>query len=107
MKNKDKQKKVKTPKRVKVKYFKSTRKGMAECHLCHKKLHGVSRQTPIAMSKASKSMKRPTALFAGVLCNECRLKAWQEAIKVKLGIKKISDEGILLRPYIDNLLKRL
>ena len=107
MESKNKKKKIKTPKTTKIKYFKSKRKGTAKCNLCKGKMHGVKSKHPKISSKLSKTEKRPTAMFAGILCNKCRVKAIEEAIKIKIGIKNISETDILLRQYVNSIIRRL
>jgi len=103
MGGRNRKKSVKTAKHTKHKQFKSKKVKAAICHLCEQKLQGVEG----SRFKGSRSQRIPTALFAGILCNKCRRKSLEQAIKVKIGIKKFSDTNILLRPYIDTLVKRL
>jgi len=93
----------KTPSgKTKVYFKKEKRKSCASCALCSKTLAGVSNERNL-----SKSEKRPSAMFAGVLCNECRTTVVEEAIKVKQGIKRLEDCEVRLRSYIEQSLKLL
>jgi len=43
----------------------------ARCGSCGRKLSGVPRLRPIALSKLSKTERRPERPFGGVLCTKC------------------------------------
>ena len=48
----------------------------------------------------SKSKRRPSALFAGVLCSKCRTLVVEEAAKINAGAKKPSEVELRLREYV-------
>ncbi|RLG70185.1 MAG: 50S ribosomal protein L34e [Candidatus Iainarchaeum archaeon] len=86
-------------------YFERDRHGKASCALCGSTLAGVPRQDEV--KKLSKTERRPSTIFAGVLCNKCRSIVLEEAIKVKHNIKSMQDCKISIRPYIEQALKLL
>ncbi len=86
-------------------YFERDRHGKASCALCNAKLAGVPRQDEVR--KLSKTEKRPSVPFGGVLCNKCRTSVIEEAIKIKEGIKKLEECKIGKRQYIEQALKLL
>jgi len=88
-------------KRVSVKKRPSAKK----CQLCGNKLSGTLSGRKEA--KASLSQKRPSALFAGGLCNVCRAVAVEEALKVKLGVKKEEDIELRLKGAVSGALKKI
>jgi len=93
----------KTPSgKAKIYFKKKKHSSCASCALCSKTLAGVSNERNL-----SKSEKRPSTMFAGVLCNECRTIVVEEAVKVKQGIKRLEDCEVRLRRYIEQSLKLL
>jgi len=94
---------VKTTKHNKL-AFKKENAGRPECGLCKELLRGVTRGNKTKINKSSKTGKRPSSLLAGVLCNKCRIKIIEEAIKVKHEIKKMEDTEITLRKYIQQII---
>ncbi|MCD6478401.1 MAG: 50S ribosomal protein L34e [Candidatus Diapherotrites archaeon] len=88
--------------KTKIYFKKRKHSSCASCALCSKKLAGVSNERNL-----SKSEKRPSAIFGGVLCNKCRKTVIEEAIKVKQGIKRLEDCEVRLRGYIEQSLKLL
>ena len=72
-----------------------------KCALCKGVLHGVPHsKTSAEVRKLAKTKRRPTALFAGVLCTKCRSKVVVEAAKAEAGIKKIEDIELRLQKYV-------
>ncbi|MCD6522863.1 MAG: hypothetical protein J7K68_03865 [Candidatus Diapherotrites archaeon] len=67
-----------------------------KCAICGAKLHGVS-------NKGSKTQKRPTRIFAGVLCHRCV----RELVTIKTRIKNntIKEEDVDPRfiPYLKQM----
>jgi len=102
-----KKKFVKTIKKTKEKRVKSTAKGKKKCSLCKTILHGTAKNIKKILRKTPKSKRVPNAPFAGILCNKCRTKLIEEAIKVKTGIKKMDETEIKERKYIEILLKKI
>ena len=76
-----------------------------KCALCSKPLSGTLRGRK--ERKASKSKKRPSAPFAGVLCNNCRSLVFEEAFKVKAGVKGMEGVELRIRGYVEEALKKV
>jgi ribosomal protein L34E len=75
--------------------------GKHKCALCERVLHGVPHgKTSAEVRKLSKTKRRPTALFAGVLCSRCRAKAVAEAAKIKAKAKNFSEVELRLQKYV-------
>ncbi len=71
------------------------------CHLCKGLLHGVPHsKTAAEVRKLSKTKRRPTALFAGILCSRCRSQVVGEAAKVEASTKKIAEVELRLQKYV-------
>ncbi|MFH1544519.1 MAG: 50S ribosomal protein L34e [archaeon] len=82
--------------------------GKHHCAVCRKQLHGVPHgKKPSEVRRLSKTERRPTALFAGVLCNQCRTNAMEEAAKVNQKIKKLTEVELILRNYVEVIEKGL
>jgi len=98
---------VKTPGGRTVK--KAFRKGAKEttCALCSNKVQGTPKGKDSDIGKLSKTEKRPSVLFGGVLCNKCRDIIYEEAIKVKTDVKKINDVKVGSRGYVEQALNRI
>ena len=87
---------VKIPKGTKTIVFKKGGR-KAVCEVCKKSLQGTPKGTVSQKNKLSKTQKRPSILFGGILCNKCRDMVFEEAIKVKLGIKTIEDVSFSIK----------
>lgn len=99
-----KEKRKRLGKRTVVKY-KKAKKGLKSCALCEKKLHGTL--SGKKAGKASKSEGRPSRIFGGNLCGKCTANIMAEAVKVKLGVKELSDVKLSLRNYIQTANARI
>ena len=78
------------------------------CALCDKQLHGVTHGKTSSETKCtSKSAKRPTGAFAGILCGSCRSMVTLEAVKVKAGVKSLSDLDLTVKQYVQQLDKKV
>lgn len=87
---------------------KSGKASNMECALCHARLHGVPHGKKVnALKKLSKTQRRPTAPFAGILCGNCREATVIEAIKVAIGQKKMNDVELRVQPYVQQLKARV
>ena len=87
---------------------KQAKKAKRICGLCKKNLHGVPHGLDNARAgKLSKTQKRPSVIFGGVLCNACRREVIEEAFKVKEGIKQMSETSSTQKIYIESMVKRL
>ncbi|MDO8428420.1 MAG: 50S ribosomal protein L34e [Candidatus Diapherotrites archaeon] len=100
-----KQKRVQTPGGRNVLRIIEAKKGKAHCAECHTALRGVV--TGRKAFKFSKTEKRPEALFAGKLCNSCRIKYVEEALKVKTGVKDLNHINITYQKYVTQILNQI
>ncbi len=82
-----KRKFVKTPSKTKKVYFRED-KQEKNCAITKQKLLGTSNKKS---SKESKTQKRPSVPFGGVLSTKAREQVFIEVGKVVAGIKKIDD----------------
>lgn len=81
--------------------FVKDKPGKHKCALCKKTLHGVPHgKTSAEVRKLSKTKRRPTALFAGVLCGSCRALVVGEAAKAEANAKKFGDIELRLQKYV-------
>ncbi len=75
-----------------------------KCAACGKALHGVPHgKTSSQVRKLSKTERRPTGIFAGVLCGQCRSKVAAEAAKVEAKAKKLWEVELKLRKYVEQV----
>lgn len=78
------------------------------CAICDTVLHGVSHgKSKAGLAKQSKSQKRPTGFFAGILCANCRSMIISETAKVKSGMKTMSETDVRIRNYISQIDKKV
>ncbi len=110
-KPKDKNKKKKfrrSPKGKSKVYYTKAKKGKHKCALCTKILHGVPHSKSTGkITKLSKTKKRPSIVFGGILCSECRTKILDEAVKVISKTKKEEDLELKSKPYIKQMAKMI
>jgi ribosomal protein L34E len=57
--------------------------------------------------KMSKTEKRPTAIFAGILCNKCRATVLEEALKIKYAGKPIEKSSIKTRKFVTEAMNKI
>ena len=81
------------------------RSSKKRCALTGKILSGVPRDGKGKISKHSKTQKRPSAPFGGVLSGEAREKVFIEVGKVLSG-KDINDVETKYRTYVKQAMKR-
>jgi len=75
-----------------------------KCALCKGLLHGVPHgKTSAEVGKLSKTKRRPTAVFAGILCSKCRHLVVGEAAQVEAKAKKFDDVELRLQYYVKNV----
>jgi len=97
----------KTPKRTKP-YAAEYKTSKHKCALCNSIMHGMPHgKRSSEVRKLSKTERRPTAIFGGVLCNKCRTLIAEESAKVKYGIKKFDDIPIKYRHYVEIMLNKV
>lgn len=78
--------------------------GKHVCALCEKTVHGTPHgKTAAEVRKLSKTKRRPTGIFAGILCNKCRAKVAGEAAKIEAKIKKPGDIEVRLKKYVEQV----
>jgi ribosomal protein L34E len=90
---------------TKREYFKGKHKKQT-CAVSGKVLAGVPHETKSGHSKHSKTEKRPSAPFGGILSGEVRAQVAVEAGKVHAGVKKMDDVDEKYRKYVKQLMKR-
>jgi ribosomal protein L34E len=104
-KQRQKYKYKKSSSETKREYFDGKHKRQV-CSLTGKKLHGVPHETKCGMLKHSKTEKRPSAPFGGILSGEARAKVFIEMGKVLADVKKIEDVDEKYRKYVKQAMKR-
>ena len=78
--------------------------GKHVCALCDKVVHGTPHgKTAAEVRKLSKTKRRPTGIFAGLLCNQCRAQVASEAAKVEAKIKSLEDVEVRLKKYVEQV----
>lgn len=86
------------------KVFVSGKSGKHHCALCEKVMHGMPHgKNKGGIARLSKTERRPSALFAGVLCNQCRAIVVAEAAKVDAGVKKKDDVELRLIKFVEQV----
>ncbi|MCD6434092.1 MAG: 50S ribosomal protein L34e [Candidatus Diapherotrites archaeon] len=106
----ERRKKVKYRKTAKgtKKIFVKGKTSKHRCALCGRYLHGVPHsKRPSEVRKLSKTERRPTAIFGGVLCSRCRTKIIEEAALIKAGAKEISDISLKELNYVKQALEAM
>ncbi|MDO8624533.1 MAG: hypothetical protein Q7R47_00465 [Candidatus Diapherotrites archaeon] len=69
-------------------------------------LHGVSHGTTIAgVRKLSKSARRPSRKFAGVLSGQSTRRVIEESARVAFGLKRIEDVELRYRKFVEQALQ--
>jgi len=108
---KDKNRKKKFRRSVKGKskvYYDDAKKGKHKCALCKKVLHGTPHSKSRGkITKLSKTQKRPSVPFGGILCSACRKKIIDEAVKVSLKEKKEEDVQLKEKNYVKQMIERI
>ena len=78
------------------------------CILCKSQLHGVPHGKSKAMlASMSKTEKRPSAIFGGKLCSNCRRKVVDEAIMVKQNSKDIRNVDLSLKKFVNQTMEKM
>jgi len=95
----------KTATETKREYFKGKHK-KSKCAITGNDLHGVPHDTKCEMGKYSKTEKRPSVPFGGILSGEARAKVFVELGKVVAGVKKLEDVDEKYRKYVKQAMKR-
>ena len=89
----------------KVEHYRG-KKGIPRCAVSGEKLAGTHTSTKGLASKKSKSQKRPSVPFGGVLGSKAREQVSIELGKVKAEVKTIDDVEQKYRKYVKQLMKR-
>ncbi len=93
--------------KTKMSFF-TEKSGKKTCALCEAELHGVPHGKRVAeVSKLSKTEKRPSGIFGGVLCGNCRTEIIEETAKVKTGVKNLSDVSFEEKKYVEMAMNRV
>ena len=90
---------------TKREYFKGKHK-KRNCSITGRTLHGVPHETKSGLAKHSKTQKRPSAPFGGILSGEARAAVFVEMGKVLAGVKKMDDVDDKYRKYVKQAIKR-
>jgi len=99
-----KKKSRRRPGKTSKKVFARGKTGKRKCAVCKKVLHGTPHGKKASeVRKLSKTKKRPTGLFAGILCGKCRNLVAEEAAKVSSGSKKIGEVELRLKKYVEQV----
>ncbi len=95
----------KTSSGTKKEYFIGKKK-KHKCAITSKPLSGVPHDTRTRMKNKSKTQKRPSAPFGGVLLGNARRQVFVEFGKVEAGIKQIDDVDEKYRKYVKQVVKK-
>ena len=87
--------------KVRIHYFKG-KASKHSCALCGSQLHGTPHgRRKSGVAKLSKTERRPSSAFGGVLCGNCREVIFTEAIKVKSKVKDIREVSFKSKKYVE------
>ena len=97
----------KTPKGTK-RIVAKKKPGKRHCSACGRALQGTPSGKGVAETRRlSKTEKRPSAMFAGLLCNKCRATVLEEALKIKYCGKKQEESSIKLRHFVSEAMRKI
>lgn len=97
----------KTPKQTKRVTMKK-KTGKRECGVCGRAMHGTpSGKGVCGTRKMGKTERRPSAIFAGILCNKCRALVLEEALKIKYAGKTKDESSIRLERYVSEAERKI
>ncbi len=97
----------KTPGRVTKKVFFKEKSQKKKCPVCEIELAGVASGRKAKLGKLSKSEKRPSAPFGGVLSGKGREQVFVEAAKVHTGVKTIEDVEEKYKAFVKQALEMM
>lgn len=81
--------------------------GKRQCGICKSQLSGVPHgKTKSGVRKLSKSQRKPSVPFGGMLCTNCRAIVAEETAKILSG-KKTEEIDIRFRKFVQASLKRI
>jgi ribosomal protein L34E len=95
---------VKTPSKTKKEYFDEAPK-KKRCAITNQVLSGTERN--IKPIKSSKTQRRPSVPFGGILSSKAREIIFTELAKVTAGIKTIEEVDFKHRKYVKQVEKRV
>ncbi|MCR4368335.1 MAG: hypothetical protein NUV67_00330 [archaeon] len=72
----------------------------AQCAITGKGLSGTTNQSKSSIGKLSKTSRRPSVAFGGVLSSKARREVWENFALVAGGRKKIEDVPTTIRKYV-------
>jgi len=76
------------------------------CIICKSLLHGVPHgKTKAQIARLSKSEKKPSVLFGGILCTACRRQVMDEAVLVNQEAKGIQQVDLSLQKFVQQALE--
>lgn len=88
--------------------FKDKKTSERTCGLCEEELHGVpSGKKTSEVLAMSKTQKRPSRIFGGVLCSSCTTKIIEEATMVKTKQKELSEVSFSEKKFIEMALGKI
>lgn len=89
-------------------YYVRRKTSKHHCAICSAVMHGMPHgKTNAAVSKLSKTERRPSTGFGGVLCAACRKNICEDAAKVSSGAKNMEDVDFRRRKYVEIMAKKL
>ncbi|MFH1240533.1 MAG: 50S ribosomal protein L34e [Candidatus Diapherotrites archaeon] len=92
--------------KVKISYCRE-KSSKHHCAICRGILHGTAHSKGVAeVSKLSKTQKRPSVIFGGVLCTKCRKAVMEDSAKVISEVKDINDVNLKRKKYVDVIVNR-
>lgn len=92
--------------KVKVSYSRD-KPSKHHCAICKGILHGTAHNKSVAeVSKLSKTQKRPSVIFGGVLCTKCRKAVMEDSAKVISEVKTIDDINLTRRKYVEVIINK-
>ncbi len=87
--------------RVSIHYTRD-KKSYAECAVTGERLHGTGHQGKSRVRKLSKSEKRPSVKFGGVLSSGARRELWENMALVAAGKKALVAVPVKLRKFVSS-----
>jgi ribosomal protein L34E len=100
-----KKKSVKKPSKTGKEYFRG-KDSKKKCAITGKVLSGMTHEKT-KRSKKSKTQKRPSVPFGGILGSKAREQVFIETGKVVAGIKKIDEVEQKYRKYVEQAIRRI
>ncbi len=77
---------------------------ISSCAICKNILQGVPRGD---LKKLSKTEKRPSIVFGGILCSKCRDIVFDNAIMLKLKIINENDVSLKYKNYVNTAILKI